>query len=365
MAGSTSSLTITELRRTGAGILEDTPVKFVWDSRTHSMPQDVLEIALHVITVRETPLGAEEPVEQVLGVEWTPFELHGEWKDTWAGAGFAWDTYLQFARLVGRAPLVRVQLQQHSIVAILTDLKLRYRTDFEIGYAVTVSPHVNETVGQFRRTAAMAPPAIPFDARVAAHEDSYSAIAAVFATAGALPSGTEDVRNAKDLLDDVRGELDRLSAAANGVLFASEDDTSLLGRADLTHHKLLALAASFGRVAGSATDLAASVQELASADIVAYDDISAMLGSEEWLRTTHAEAMQMFASARAGQLDARSRAAQRIRTIYRTKNGDSLERIAERFLGSPDSWRLIYDANDLDSIVLPVGLDLIIPEKQQ
>ena len=365
MAGSTSSFIVQELRRAGAGVLEDTPVRFEWTSQSHSMPQDIVEFALHVVSVRETPPGAEEPVEQVLGIEWTPFELHGEWKDSWAGQGFAWDTFVQFARLVGRAPLVRLQLQQLSFVAILTDLKIRYRTDFEIGYAVTVSPHVNEAIGQFRRAAPVTPPAIPFDSRVADHEEMYAGILDSFGQASSVPTGTEDLSDALDSAKDLRGELDRSSAAASDVAIGADDTTSILDLADRTQHKLLGLAAAFGRVAGAALETALSVQELAAGDIVAYDDVVAMLSFEEWTRTTQTESVRLYGSARAAQIDARSRAAQRIRTIYRARSGDSLERIATKYLGSPDSWRLIYDANNMDSILVVPGRDYIIPEKQQ
>jgi nucleoid-associated protein YgaU len=71
----------------------------------------------------------------------------------------------------------------------------------------------------------------------------------------------------------------------------------------------------------------------------------------------------MGSLARAGQTDMQSRMAQRPRAIYRTRLNDSLERISQRFYGTADAWRLIYDANNLNTIYVLPNTELIIPER--
>ena len=72
-----SEMTITELRRTGAGTLEDVRVVFRWTGVEHSAPQGDLELHLMVKTVRKEMPGSNEVVEQGLAATWQPFLVTG------------------------------------------------------------------------------------------------------------------------------------------------------------------------------------------------------------------------------------------------------------------------------------------------
>lgn len=362
----TSSIRITELRRLGAGVLEETPVVFAWDSRTHSMPQESLDYELKINTVRELDPLSEEIVEQVMGPEWTPFEMHGEWLDKWAGQGFAEDTEREFARLVGRTPLVRVQLDRRSFVGLITNLKIRYRTAGEIGYTLTFSPHTNENVGTFRRSPSTAPTSHPVDSRLAELDDLLSGQLDAHDLAVAdVPAKTNDIEATKDGLATLGIELDRARAANDAIAFDAEDGADLLTLADRTHARLLSLASSFSRVAGAADGLSLEVAVLAASDVVAYNDVVGALAFEEWSRNAYCDAQLTAAASRAAASDARARAAQSPLTVHLVKKGDTLFRISAKYYGTPNSWRVIYNANDLDSISLVAGSQLIIPERQR
>lgn len=357
-----SSMTITELRRVGASILEETPIKFVWDSRNHSMIQDTLDLELQVNTTRETPPGADEPVEHVQSVEWSPIEMHGEWKDQWAGQGFADRTYVEFARMCGRVPLVRIELDRHSLVGLITKFKIKWRTRFEIGYGFTFSVHRNETIGTFRATEIIEKSAINFSQRIQTQRDALDRIDDTTTQAKRLPLSTEDLVDTLDNLDDLTASVDNAQFATDAVAFESPQSLDFLETIDRAQHKLLAVAAAFAGVRNQAESNLQDVNELVSTDLLAYDDVVNTLRFEEWTRTQQIECTRMIGEARAGERDARDRAARRPRGVHRVRHGDTLDRISVKWYGTPDSARFIRDVNNLDSIVLPVGVDLIIPD---
>lgn len=355
---------ITELRRTGGGILEEQPISFEWNSETHSMMQGTLDLTLSVKTNRELPPQAEEPIEQVLGVEWEPFEIGGQWKDKWAGQGFAMTTFEQFSRFVGRTPLVRFQLGRHSLVGIITRLRTQYLTDAEVAWSITFSPHNNETVGNFRRTAPNETVIKPTAQRVAEIEDTVSVLELQMQIANSIPSTTSDVDDAFDEMLELSESVRKVSEAADAVSTESTDSSTLIGSADRAVTKLMGLAASFRQVRGVADTNLLAIQERTSDVIVAYDDVLATLKCEEWLRSNQLGLVRLQGSVRAGEADALSRAAKRPQAVHRASNGESLERISIRYYGTPDNWRAIYDANNLGSLQLTAGQELLIPERR-
>lgn len=362
----TSTIRITELRRLGSGIMIDTPLVFEWDSATHSMPQDALEYELQINTVRESDPGTEEPIEQVMGVEWTPFEMHGEWMDKWAGSGFALSTEREFCRMAGRVPLVRVQLKSRSFTGLITSVKIRYRTDTEIGYTIKFSPHSNENIGTFRRAPGTAPIAHPAEARLGEIDDMSTDLANALDTVKAnVQTATTDIADSENQLDAIDVEYARAFAANNVIANDSIGSDATLTSVDITQARLLALASSFSRLAAVAQTSAINVSVLAANDVLAYDDVVQALNFEEWSRNTYADSILMAAAARAAASDARSRAALRPLTIHTCRNGESLQRISNRYYGTPNAWRLIYDANNLSSILLDSGTQLIVPERQR
>ncbi|MCG8420301.1 MAG: hypothetical protein MJE77_20405 [Proteobacteria bacterium] len=46
---------------------------------------------------------------------WQPFQIRGEWRDTWAGPGFAKATFRELQRLVSRVPLVRLEIDDPEV----------------------------------------------------------------------------------------------------------------------------------------------------------------------------------------------------------------------------------------------------------
>lgn len=358
---------ITELRRTGAATVSEQLITFEWDSATHSMMQGTLDLELEVRTNREVPPGAQQPIEQILGVVWNPFELQGEWKDKWAGEGFAERTFREFARFVGRAPLVRFQTGVHSLVGIITKLRVRYATPGEYAWAVVFSPHINETIGPFTDFDTGYQVAKPASQRVEDIEDTLSVIELQLQIANsAIPTTTEDFETAFDEMYELQKAFEKLSEAVDAVSTESIDSATLVSTGvDRATSKLLGLAATFRNVRSVSETALLAFSERRSDLVVAYDDVLATLRAEEWIRTSHLDITKMIGIAMSGEADSIARAAKRPYAVHRCMKDEPLERISARYYGTPDEWRRIYDANNLDSVMLEAGQELLIPERHR
>lgn len=355
-------MTISELRREGASAVSDEALLvFEWNADTHSMTQDTLDLELQVNTVREMPPGAEEPVEQIMSVEWTEVPFHGEWRDQWAGVGFAKRTCEAFAEMASRVPMVRIVLGPWSLVGILKNFKIKWRTDFEIGWSFSLSVHRNETISQARKPQIESLSAADFSQRLLSIRDPLGRIDDTLIAVKEVQSVIEDVFDAEDNLNDLRRSVANAEFAVESSAFGNAK-ADFLEIVDKTQHKLLAIAAAFSGVRAQAQQSLLDVQEIVSADLMAYDDVVGALHFEEWSRTQYSECVKIISEAKAAEIDARARASRRPRGIHRVKNGDTLERISMKWYGSPDSSIIIMDANNLDSILPPVGVDLIIPD---
>jgi hypothetical protein len=343
-----SEMTITELRRTGSAV-SPTLTVFRWTSATHSSGQGTLTLALRVNTRRRLPAGASEPVEQVIGSEWEPFDVQGEWSDKWAGAGFASRIKREFAQFVARAPLVRFQLDEESIVGLITNLQITYSTRDRAGYQFKMSPHLNEGVGDPRATLGRVP-AQPINVRVDAANDALVALIDVAEDVADLPTKSFDVSDSIKQLDELADAVARANTFTDSGV--SQDAT----------HTLLVMATTFRRVQGAAQTIMLDVGRRRSDLAVAYDDAISILRFDEWSKETLRQAAVTIGVSRQAEQDMRARAARKPRAVHRASAGEPLERISLRYYGTADNWKMIFDANQLDSVLLEGGEELLIPE---
>ena len=346
-----ATLTITELRRTGAGILEPTPTVLRWTSGEQSAPRGTIPHQLTVKTVRQEVPGSEQPVEQVLAATWQPFELSGWWDDRYAGRGFAARTYDEVARLVQRGSLVRVQLDQLAFVGIITEFKPEYRTRDRIGWALVLSPHQNETVGEARAATPAVQAIQPVSRHVAAASATVDTLTAAHADAGGIPLAT-------DLHDTAGDDLDALGSVTAKLRSASE-----AGFEQDAAQRLLGVSALFRGVRGAAQAIPQRFARARSTAQVAYGDVVQTLRFEEWARTAGADARRAIWGAEKASTDLRVQARQRPRAVHRARAGESLKRISQRYYGTADGWRAIYEANNLASLTLVGTEELVIPER--
>lgn len=346
-----AELVITQLRRTGSGV-SATPVEFRWTSATHSSMQGTLDLHLKVNTVRRMPAGAEQPVEQVMSVEWPPFTVEGEWNDKWAGAGFALAMRREFPRAVGQTMLARLQIDQESLVGLITDVTTKYVTRDRTHYSFTFSPHVNEAVGSFQQSANKVPTQ-PLNQRIDNAVEHLDDLLTASEAASQLPTRNLDIEDTKVQLATVSDSVDQASAAVLAGVDQDEDP----------NRALLVAASAFRSVRDAALDMMDAVSDKRSDVVVAFPNAIVILQFDEWRTTTLRTSVLTVGSSRDAELDLRARASKNPRAVHHAKAGESLERISLRYYGTADNWRAIFDANNLGSLVLDGGELLLIPER--
>jgi hypothetical protein len=347
-------MTVTELRRTGAG-LEDTGTVFRWTGVEHSSAQDMIDLHLQAKTVRREMPGSNKVVEQALAATWQPFDISGEWDDKWGNkrfvrsdGPFALYTFQEFAQLVTRTPLVRFELDGLSFTGIITDLKIRYRIKTRIGWTITLSPHDNENVS-IKPTVQISTQTLPKWI-----EDSVKTAQQLntqFDTVKFIPMKTPRIDAFTATLLEVNDAIDRLQRIG-ADLFQSD-----------TLNQLLLLATTFRRLRGAGLQVTLALGRLTSDVDLAFADALNSARQEEWIASSMTVGWQTIGVATRAELDATRRAKQKPRAIYYPKSGESLERISLKFYGTADNWRAIYDRNNLSSLVLNGTEELLIPER--
>lgn len=349
---------ITELRRTGADSLVETPTVFRWDADTRTAPVGDWEMPLEVKTHREEYPGADEPVEQVLSATWQPFTLEGEWQDRHAGQGFAMATYREFARMVSRAPLVRVQFEELSFVGLITAFTPTYVWSKRVAWKLTLSPHRNETVGSARAAGRiLQPTGIPPRESVATARDDIDALEAGTDFAGTLP-----LADPPDHPDISPARVAAAFSFAAGQVTKLESIVARGLETDATG-TLTSLAASFRSLRDSQMAVAAQLGPARSGLQAGFDDPIVWLRLDAWSRGSQADARAAALRAHQAEQDARNAAVARPLAVYRPAAGESPYRISSKFYGTPNEWRRIWDFNHLESLVLTGEEELTIPRR--
>lgn len=346
------ALTITELRRTGTGQLTATPTFFRWDAPSQTAPREAIEATLQVKTVRREQPGADDVVEQVISSSWQPFDLEGEWDDKHAGPGYALATYREFARMVQRGPLVRLEFESLSLVGLLTGLTLRYERRIRVGWRVTFSPHTHETVGRPRTAGRIVQPTSkPVREHVAAAKEIAAVLAADAEVARMLPVADSTLLDSAADIATVAARVTSIETAASAGLETEAGQ------------KLLNLAGQFRQIGQAALTVSRNLESARSGVSAGFDSPVLWLRFDEAVHTQAARSVLLTGAALEAEADMRARADARPQAVYRAHAGESLYRISARFYGTESEWRRIYEANGLDTLVLDGTEELVIPSR--
>lgn len=359
---------VTELQRAGDGTLVDTPVVFRWSSAEHSSSIGDLPLHLMVKSVRrEIPGSNGAVVEHAMSATWQPFDIQGEWDDKWGNRRFpangtltrtgsyAFTMFIEFSKLVSRMSLVRVEVDALSFIGLLTDLKIRYRTQTTIGWVVTLSPHTNETV-VVEKGKSIVQQSLPKWVEDASDIQDGILIAMDSITAS---SGTLEPLSFKTpALDGFTKQLLEINDSIDRMQGIVED-----GFHTETEAKLLLMASTFRRVRTASITSFDYIKNSVPSDDLGFTDALQEMRYKEWRCGAVEEFWKMVALSRDAEYDIRRRVKQKPRAIYYPKKHESLERISVKFYGTADNWRAIYDKNNLSSIVLDGTEELVIPER--
>lgn len=349
--------TITELQRAGNGRYVDTKVKFTWTNQNYAAPRGSWKFGLEQRTVREDYPGTEEPVEQVLGPNYSPFTLMGVWDDRYGGQGFARDTWQQFEALAQRGSLCRFEFESVSIVGLIKNASFDYKRASLIGYQFEVSPHYRVPGGLTSGTTVRRKPVEGFKP-VAEYRDGVNAattnMESTFST-------TPKLFMTGNTASDTKGFLDNLRSATNKLIEAVDQR---LDPAVETFEALRRIAGSLAVVKGAAAGLVFHVASMKTSANLAVESAVGVLDFDVWRTDTSRYARWLILNGYQGREELNRRADPKAVALYRPHKGESLYTISQRFYATPTMWRLIATRNGLQSMTLQGTEVLIIPERR-
>lgn len=359
-AGAAKVFSVTELRPV-EGSLQETGVVFRWSAQDHAIPRNGWQFGLVQRTVREDYPGAEEPVEQVLGWNYSAFTVSGCWDDRYGGHNFALDTWRNFEDLVKRGNPVRVQFEQVAAVGIITGVNFHYRRADLIEYQFTVSPHYREQGESVRVEAPGTQGRLVVDPKTAVQEVRKHTEELQAAQADATAENLSQVQAvlADDTFRDMTAELDTLQGyidAADHVVNQEILEASNAVNAMARGAQIMA------SVISSAQTILTNLAEVKSDAALGVQTASSILDFEVWRRGLTAQARALILGADAAREDFIRRSEPSIKRLHRGRQGESLYAISNLYYGTPFRWRQIAETNGLTALVLAGGELLAIPD---
>jgi hypothetical protein len=341
----------------GAGFAASGSV-FEWTAEAQSSPRNSWRFGVHLRTARDDYPGSDQPVEQVLGPNYTPFTLVGVWDDRYMGAGRAVATQRAFEQLVQRGNLCRFELDGLSISGLITDAEFEYFRSWRIGYSFTVSPHYRVIGGDVRRQPLLVEASIktPRD-----YADKIASIVADVLSAQAFaPTSIARggfVASFGDVVGRIVDQSAALTASTVSRVFTAGDDsnssTSIL-RVVQACTGLRALAFELQRKAQLAVNYGAT-------GALPYEDALGQLAFEVWTKSLSSSAQRLALECFTAARDLRRFAQLGTLALYAPYAGESLYGISSRFYNTPHEWRRIADRNRLTQLLLTGSERLVIP----
>lgn len=165
------------------------------------------------------------------------------------------------------------------------------------------------------------------------------------------PTSLLDMRDAaEEVAVGVQGAVDGISVALSTGTSTSRQLSNL--RASLTGYR---------------ADIVALRGELDGTDVTAfqlYDDGAVTIQLWRWERALRHSLISLASRVRAAEAVTSRLLAGSAREVYVTRSGDTLQRIAARFLGDWQEWPRIAEANSLAPGAIPSGTRLIIPPRR-
>lgn len=354
---------VIELKRVGGSTtssLQPTGTEFRWSRENFAAPRVSWNFGIQQRTVRKDLPGSEEPVEQVLGWNYTPFTISGRWDDRYGGAGFAMQQFRDFTDMVKRGNFVRVQFEQLAIVGIVTGFQPSYKRKDFIDYSFTVSPHfVNE--GETVRQEVNPKRRVTTDPATSVQlcRQQMDLLAEEHARARASNLSKVQSLLKTDIFAEINADFDELSQYVTQAEFSV---TKGLEGPDGAANALMRAAQSMVSIRGVVQRTLGRLRSIVSTTSLAIDTFDSALDFRVWVNGVAYQTRLLGLQAYQSQQDLRLRAEPKARRLHRARQGESLYAISTRYYGTPHRWREILQANNLSALILTGGELLIIPE---
>lgn len=338
-----------------------TGVSFRFARENFSAPRGPQQFGLQLRTVRNDLPGAEEPVEQVLGWNYTAFTVTGVWDDRYAGKGYAEQTRRDFEDLVKRGNLIKYQFEQLSFYGLITNLGINYQRKDRQGYTFTISPHdryKDETVRQEvnpSRRVVMDP-----KTSVALARRGLELIKADQALAS-LRAGAKVQSLLKSDAFSVIG------AGINDVEVAIRKAETIVEKEILQPGQNVATTLNRGAqaLAGAKTALSSILSQTRSMSVGAQMATSSFMENlkyENWKRSVSYGCSQAIVVTEQSRRDFFYRSKPKPTRLHRVRAGESLYQISNLYYNTPHHWREILIKNKLSNVFLYGGELIEIPE---
>ena len=378
-AGRPNQFVIEELNPLGGKTPPGGFARFEWDHKRRNIPRQPWSFGIHQRSVRTDYPGADDPTEQVLGPQFTPFTLEGRWDDRYnplepipsvnAPAdrregrpsipdivrrvrGYAKAEREKFEAMVRRGNPVRITFEDITVQGIITDCQFDYRRSWDIGYSFTVSPHHRQPGGFF-----------------------------------ALKRSPRSVLNAKQLRNEVNAEVEDAAMTHErapqsrlaGTLYQVVDTlvtewSSQIGVIDEAIEQrnlsleteantaLLRLGAAFLSLSSTGAQLIHVLRSEDSAEALDFERPTGVLDYDVWARALMSTARRIVVTSQRAASEIQQRAEPNAIALYRPQEGEHLYAISNRFYKTPHNWRTVFERNGLSSTTLTGEELLVIPE---
>ena len=361
---------IIELNPGGGAEPPGFPIVFEWTAANRNIPERPWTFGIKQRTMRTDYPGGDDPTEQVLGPNFTPFTLTGRFDDRYnplAAAnpdlgpeanrevinGYARAEMERLETLVRRGNPVRITFENITIQGIITDLEFQYMRRSLVRYSFTMSPHHRAPVGFFSirrspRGVLNADQLRDDVSRVLNAMLERHARAPVARISGDLYIDVDQgVRNIQSLIERVNDSIE-------------QRNVSETREANLA---LLEIGSRFLEVVTAANDIKNMFRDRTTLNSLDFDDSAIdVLNFNVWAKYMSSLAREMIVVANRSASQVAERAEPRALALYRPSSGEHLYEISTRFYQTPYSWQLIYERNGLTSTVLNGSELLIIPE---
>lgn len=357
--GATRVFSVTEMKKVGDS-LQPTGEDFRFSTDNFAAPRGPWQFGVKLRTVRHDLPGSEEPSEQVLGWNYTPFQVAGVWDDRYGGQGYAADTRARFEAMVKRGRVVRVSFEEITIFGLIVDFSItRFRKDRQ-GYSFTLSPH-NRYEGETSRVDASPGQKVTSDPRTSVKKARRALEALQAAQARARASNASRVQQA--LATDLFRELDSdIANVAESITFAESTVNNEILKAQDATNALNRGAQTMASVKTGCFAILTRTRGVASTTALALDTAVEVLQYEAWKRGVCDAASRLALTADLGHRDFELRAQPKPTRLHRVRPGETLYTISNLYFGTPHHWREILRHNHLSSIILEGGELLSIPE---
>lgn len=370
---------IEEIAAIGGAIPAGGFAKFVWTAKNRNIPFKPWNFGVELRTVRTDYPGADDPTEQVLGPNFTPFTLNGVWDDKYnpqsrldpnnaddlailrapvgslarlALGGYAELEQLAFENMVRRGNPVRITFEQLTIQGLITGVEFSYEKEWRIGYSFTFSPHHRQPGGAF--SISRSPRTVLNSTQLRNEANDIVNTALEVHTRVPVNRLTGNLFNAADTL------LEEWVTQIAGIDLSIEKRQ--LNPEQEANASLLRLAANFFSLSTTAVNLISLLESLDSTEAMDFEAGIGQLDYDVWARGLQDVARAMVVSSQRASSELQQRAQPNALALYSPQAGESLYSISNRFYRTPHNWRLIATRNGLNSLILAGTELLVIPE---